>query len=1478
MLAPRLLASVFALAIAAVLLPRTSAAQVADTYAAVQGPTEQICPMTEFTVTAQYGANGADGSFVSGTVAFGGPVQINSHPSSDCGGNFNNQFSCSEPSIPEGTTFDLPFLVEGTAEGTITVTVTVQDPVGDPDTGNQVATLEITIACPLEGSISGLKFHDLDADGVKDDDEPGLEGWTIFLGNGSGPQGQATTGSDGSYRFQDLTPGTYSVTEESRTGWTQSYPDQPHDNVSVSPGGETTDVNFGNWTNGTISGVKFEDLNGNGRRDDGEPGISGWQISIDAVDGDSQPVGNPAIATTGSDGAYSASVSPGTYRVEEVAQDGWVQSAPADYYLIGIDSGSAEQTIDFGNYRKAAICGTKFQDVDGDGLLSEAEQSTGRLEGWTITLHEAEGNQLATTTTGPDGGYCFEDLEPGSYEVREVLQEGWRVLSPEAGTQGVSVVSGQRVQDADFINQSIGYLEVFKFEDLDADGIEDDEDPVHAGVSFTASMGLGQGEAQEITDSGGIAFFGPLPTGSYTLRETFFSSTVMGVSTGNNPTQVVVSRGDTARVVVGNYFLGTISGTKWLDVDRDGLRGDNEPVLEGFTIELRQDGATVATVTTDENGSYIFEQVRPGDYTVAEVVSEPWEQTFPADGAGHPVTLRSRGSIENVNFGNIGPLADIAVQKSAVADIQEDGTFFYTIVVSNVGAREAADVVMTDAFPGKFRVDSLSTTKDTCTLSDGLTGDELRCELGTLAPGESVTVRAGVTALEPGTTINQAVATTSSPEESTANNESFAEVIIFPVILTIQAQPSTHQTCKPDVKPLVGATTDGNRVNIVVAVTNGSETRSETVTLRFSEATRGVILPDGDGLVTITVPPEQTVTASYPWNTTGFAWENGEAFDRDRLVVVEMLRGEGAIGAVNIPVRVLPKPLVFVHGLWSNAAVWNALVAHAPTVHPGWANRVYAVAGMETGLDPGLALQEGRTEEIFSAQTIQTNSGILGQEIERARLENDACHVNLIGHSMGGLISREYIHSTMAPLEKDGERLVRNLIQLGTPNEGSACTEIVMGLYPYLVDAGGPAPINVMQLTPRYMTGIFNPRVTNDKGVPFHILAGGLEPNPRGVEFGFGVVGAACGFEELADGVVALSSALAVNTPTVSFRTTSVRPVNHIDMPPSLSIFDTFSKPIIAGASVTQTPSGRNVSGNATNLSSTGDIALVEIVDLGASASGTQMAVPDASALSLQLMYPENARVQVITPSAEVAFDSDSLASRTFVTALRFENPAPGTWEIAASGTGQAVFIGQLSGTDFSLATAEPVAVGSRVRFVATVTGNPDAVTATTFVGGQAVQTPLLDDGQSEDGAAGDGVFGGEVELGASGLFPARVEARRGAAMRVANLSVSITSATTVQPQAALPDAFVLHQNYPNPFNPQTRIAFELPADSRVLLVIHDALGREVRRLVDGRLGAGRHEVVFDALDLPSGAYHYTVESDFGRVARTLLLLREERP
>lgn len=97
---------------------------------------------------------------------------------------------------------------------------------------------------------------------------------------------------------------------------------------------------------------------------------------------------------------------------------------------------------------------------------------------------------------------------------------------------------------------------------------------------------------------------------------------------------------------------------------------------------------------------------------------------------------------------------------------------------------------------------------------------------------------------------------------------------------------------------------------------------------------------------------------------------------------------------------------------------------------------------------------------------------------------------------------------------------------------------------------------------------------------------------------------------------------------------------------------------------------------------------------------------------------------------------------------------------------------------------------------------------------------------------------------------------------------------TADEDPTVLPEATILSPNYPNPFNPSTTISYSVPSSGPVRLAVHDILGREVAVLVDGVTPAGTHQVRFDASNLTSGLYLYTLETPSDRHTRSMLLIK----
>jgi hypothetical protein len=83
-----------------------------------------------------------------------------------------------------------------------------------------------------------------------------------------------------------------------------------------------------------------------------------------------------------------------------------------------------------------------------------------------------------------------------------------------------------------------------------------------------------------------------------------------------------------------------------------------------------------------------------------------------------------------------------------------------------------------------------------------------------------------------------------------------------------------------------------------------------------------------------------------------------------------------------------------------------------------------------------------------------------------------------------------------------------------------------------------------------------------------------------------------------------------------------------------------------------------------------------------------------------------------------------------------------------------------------------------------------------------------------------------------------------------------------------------LAQNYPNPFNPSTEIDYSVSDRAPVTLAVFNALGEQVALLVDEVKSPGTYSVMFDAKDLPTGAYHYVLSAGGQTVSKSMVLAK----
>ncbi len=293
-------------------------------------------------------------------------------------------------------------------------------------------------------SIAGTKFEDSNGNGVRDDGEPGVAGWTIDLLDPADTSiilRQVTTDSDGNFTFRSLPPGTYLIREEVQPGWRQMTPDPAA--ITLGATQNVAGVTFGNFKLITVSGLKYNDLNGNGTRDSGDPGLAGWTFQLTNL-GDNSVVS----ATTDASGAFAfTGVGPGTYRLREVPQPGWGPTTPNPADIVAT-SGKDVTGVEFGNFNQVVLTGTVFIDRNGNGVRDAGEPGA---PGFVVALDlNSDGSIDQTATTAANGSYAFSGVGPGTHRVFQLPRNGFDVTAPAGGSYTVTLVSGQQVSGLDF--------------------------------------------------------------------------------------------------------------------------------------------------------------------------------------------------------------------------------------------------------------------------------------------------------------------------------------------------------------------------------------------------------------------------------------------------------------------------------------------------------------------------------------------------------------------------------------------------------------------------------------------------------------------------------------------------------------------------------------------------------------------------------------------------------------------------------------------------------------------------------------------------------------------------------------------------------------------------------------------------------------------------------------------------------------------
>jgi pimeloyl-ACP methyl ester carboxylesterase len=252
---------------------------------------------------------------------------------------------------------------------------------------------------------------------------------------------------------------------------------------------------------------------------------------------------------------------------------------------------------------------------------------------------------------------------------------------------------------------------------------------------------------------------------------------------------------------------------------------------------------------------------------------------------------------------------------------------------------------------------------------------------------------------------------------------------------------------------------DGNRVQLRAAF-------SEAV----SAQAQADFLLDDQVIASCLIPAGQTSCATDFVETLGWFWAEGGVSTRSRRIGARV-----GNEAAEIVVEISPRPVVLVHGLISTAEKFNLYIDYLESI----GLQGYAVGD---GQFEGLLNMGDVSNPAAPTLTIAQNAAQLDSYLDGVKRSSGAEQVDLIAHSMGGLVSRYYIHELMTDDD------VAQLIMLGTPNGGSTCGGLLSSLGFFLPAA--------LELRPSYLNEIFNQQITNTRGVPFYAVAGSFINDP----------------------------------------------------------------------------------------------------------------------------------------------------------------------------------------------------------------------------------------------------------------------------------------------------------------------------------------------------------------------------------------------